>query len=74
MATKQEIINDIRSLWPNAGVLNKANTKVYIQKTGHNPSDFLADLDKRKVKIDNGYGYLVIDIADKLYRSTGGAS
>lgn len=72
MATKQEIVDDIRSLYPGAGALRKADVLRYIKKTDRHPSEFMESLDT--TEIDGQVRYLVISIADKLYRSTGGAS
>lgn len=73
MATKQEIINDIRSLYPGAGALCKADVLRYIRKLGHSQSEFIGRLSENATVIDGQTRYLVIDIADQLYRGQAGA-
>lgn len=71
MATKREIVDDIRSLYPGAGTLCKSEVLRYIHKIGHRQSEFVENLNE--TEIDGQIRYLVVDIADKLYRQQAGA-
>lgn len=65
--TRRDIVNDIRSVYPRAGVINKTQVKDYLDKGQDFTTSFLRDVPK--VNTGNKVEYLVIDIADKLYRN-----
>lgn len=65
MMTKRDIVNDIRSVFPDAGVLNKEQIRAYLNKGRDFTNEFLRDVPK--VNTGNKNEYLVLDIADKLY-------
>ncbi|WP_462385396.1 hypothetical protein [Intestinibacillus massiliensis] len=73
MATKRDIIDDIRSIWPGTGVLSKADVLRYLKdhaKTSAEANEFICSLEP--VKINKSTKYFVVDIADKLYRRQSG--
>lgn len=72
MATKRNIVSDIRSVFPDAGLLTRESIRKYLKKGDAATADFLADL--TPVHIGKRYEYLVEDIAEKLYQSQAGAS
>ena len=63
--TKRDIVNDIRAVFPGAGVLNKEQIGSYLNKGRDFTSEFLRDI--LKVNTGNKCEYLVIDIVNKLY-------
>lgn len=65
--TRRDLVNDIRSVFPKAGVLNKEDVRAYLNKGRDFTKAFLEDVPK--VNTGNKAEYLVIDIADKLYRN-----
>lgn len=78
MATKQDLIADMRSLYPGAGVITKAEVKRYIRDLQHRSNEDQASLNNffdglAFVQIGARTKYLVIDVADKLYRMQAGA-
>lgn len=65
--TRRDLVNDIRSAFPKAGVLNKTQIGAYLHKKKDATTAFLRDVPKTNT--GNKVEYLVIDIADKLYRN-----
>lgn len=71
MASKRDIVSDIRSVFPDAGLLKRTQIRKYLRRGSAGTADFLADI--TPVRIGKSPDYLVEDIADKLYRLQGGA-
>lgn len=71
MASKRDIVSDIRSVFPGAGLLKRTQIREYLKRGNAATADFLADI--APVHIGKSPDYLVEDIADKLYRLQGGA-
>lgn len=71
MATKRDIAADIRSVFPDAGLLKREQVRKYLKRGKAATADFLEDIEP--VIIGKTPDYLVDDIADKLYRQQAGA-
>lgn len=60
--TKRDIVNDIRSVYPEADILDKEQIRAYLNKGRNFTNKYLRDVPK--VNTGNKNEYLVLDIAE----------